>query len=63
MKTYKFNKEDVIKCKMTTLYEVKSTSLGEAKALIVNGEGEQVGLMFTEADVLDEGGIKHAKNS
>lgn len=63
MKTYKFNKEDVIKCKMTTLYEVKSTSLGEAKALIVNGEGEQVGLMFTEADVLDEGGIKYAKNS
>jgi len=62
MKTFKFKKEDMIECKMTTLYEVEAISLSEAKALIAKGKGEQVGIMFTEADVLEEGEVAYVKN-
>jgi len=54
MKTFKFKKEDRIVCTMTTLYEVKAQSLAQAKK--VSNTGEQVGLMFTESDILEEGG-------
>jgi len=62
MKTYKFNKVDMIECKMTTLIEVSASSLTVAKSLILNGKGEQVGLMFTDADVLEEGEVKYVKD-
>jgi len=62
MKTFKFKKEDRIECTMTTLYEVKADSLKEAKSLILNGKGEQVGLMFTDADILDEREVKYVKD-
>jgi len=60
MKTFKFKKEDRIVCTMTTLYEVKAQSLAQAKK--VSNTGEQVGLMFTESDILEEGGIKYVKD-
>ncbi|MBT4795377.1 MAG: hypothetical protein HON83_02995 [Candidatus Marinimicrobia bacterium] len=62
MKTYKFNKVDMIECKMTTLIEVSASSLTVAKSLILNGKGEQVGLMFTDADILEEGEVKYVKD-
>jgi len=61
MKTFKFKKEDRIVCTMTTLYEVKAQSLAQAKK--VSNTGEQVGLMFTNADVLDEGEVVYDKDS
>ena len=62
MNTYKFNKVDMIECKMTTLIEVSASSLTVAKSLILNGKGEQVGLMFTDADILEEGEVKYVKD-
>lgn len=61
-KTYTFEKKERIECSMTTLYEVEAMSLKEAKSLIVNGNGEQVGVMFTEADVLEDGEVTYVKN-
>lgn len=60
MKTFKFKKEDVIECTMTTLYEVEATSLTQAKKKI--DTAKQVGLMFTNAEVLEEGEIKYEKS-
>lgn len=62
MKTYTFEKKERIECSMTTCFEVEAMSLKEAKSLIVNGNGEQVGVMFTEADVLEEGEVTYVKN-
>jgi len=61
MKTFKFKKEDRIVCTMTTLYEVKAQSLAQAKK--VSEKGKQVGVMFTNADVLDEGEVVYDKDS
>jgi hypothetical protein len=47
---------------MTTLIEVSASSLTVAKSLILNGKGEQVGLMFTDADILEEGEVKYVKD-
>jgi len=60
MKTFKFKKEDVIECTMTTFYEVEATSLAQAKKMA--DTAKQVGLMFTEADIIEDGRIEYVKN-
>jgi hypothetical protein len=62
MTTYKFKKEDTIECTMTTLIEVEANTLKSAKSLILKGQGEQVGLMFTDADVLEEGEVTYVED-
>ena len=59
MAVYKFKKEDTIECVMTTMYEVEAPSLAKAKSLL--DKAKQVGLMFTDADILTEGKIEYVK--
>jgi hypothetical protein len=60
MKTFKFKQEETIECVMTTLFEVEAKSLSQAKKL--TSEYHQVGVMFTEAVVLEEGDIEYVKD-
>ncbi len=62
MKTFKFNKEERIECLMTTMLVVKTTSLSQARKLIEQGQGESIGLMFTESEVIEEGEVKYVKD-
>ena len=62
VKSFKFSKEERIECLMTTMLVVKATSLSSAKKLSSQGQGESIGIMFTESEVLEEGELEYVKN-
>jgi len=62
VKKFFFNKEERIECLMTTIWEVETYSLAQARKLIEQGQGESIGLMFTESEVIEEGEVKYVKD-
>jgi hypothetical protein len=62
VQSFRFDKEEKIECLMTTMLVVKTTSLSQARKLIEQGQGESIGLMFTESEVIEEGEVKYVKD-